>query len=240
MFTGGGKTLIALSCMAEAAKVAPDLRVAVVVPTEALARQWVSVLERSTTLRTEQIGLLGAGSHASFAKHRAVVGVINTAAKQLPELARSFQPLMLVIDECHRAGAPSFARVLKTDARFRLGLSATPDHDELDEDGEPVQYDDQLVGRALGSVVYSFGLRDARHLGWLPDYEIHHHGIRLHPVEQREYDAVSRKVDDLADQLRLAGGDASRARQLVVRQDELGATARSCSRVDLEAEGSAL
>jgi len=227
VFTGGGKTLIALSCMAEAARIAPDLRLAVVVPTEALARQWMDVLGRSTTLRAEEIGLLGAGGRATFERHRAVVAVLNTAAKQLPELPPAAHPLMLIVDECHRAGAPSFARVLKTDAKFRLGLSATPDRDEFDEDGETVRYDDQLVGRALGSVVYSFSLRDARRLDWLPDYEIHHHGIKLHPAEQSEYDAISRKVDDLADQLRLAGGDVSRARHLTARQDELGATARS-------------
>jgi superfamily II DNA or RNA helicase len=225
--TGGGKTLIALACTAEAAKIAPDVRLAVVVPTEALARQWLAMLGRYTNLRPSDIGLIGAGGTATLTRSRAVVAVLNTAAKRLPQLARSAQPLMLVVDECHRAGAPTFARVLDTPAQFRLGLSATPDREELDESGEPLSYDEQRVGQALGSVVYSFSLRDARQRGWLPDYEIHHHGLQLSGAERHEYDAISRRVDDLADELRHHGFDAGRAQQLSTRQDDVGKTARS-------------
>ena len=39
IFTGGGKSLIALACLALAAEEATDLRAAIVVPTEALAIQ---------------------------------------------------------------------------------------------------------------------------------------------------------------------------------------------------------
>ena len=38
--TGGGKTLIALACAARVAELVGDIRLVVVVPTEALARQW--------------------------------------------------------------------------------------------------------------------------------------------------------------------------------------------------------
>jgi superfamily II DNA or RNA helicase len=227
VFTGGGKTLIALACAEEASRSAPNLRLAIVVPTEALARQWQAVLERFTNLDAAEIGLLGAGGSATFANHRAVVAVLNTAAKRLPELSRSAQPLMLIVDECHRAGAPTFAQVLRTHAGFRLGLSATPDREELDDYGEPLAYDEQLVGQALGSVVYRFDLRDARLHGWLPDYEIHHHGLQLTPEERREYDSLSRRVDDLADHLRKLGFDASRAQHLQTRPDEVGQAARS-------------
>jgi superfamily II DNA or RNA helicase len=225
--TGGGKTLIALACAAEAAKIAPDMRLAVVVPTEALARQWTVMLERFTGLRPSDIGLLGAGGKATLTRSRAVVAVLNTAAKRLPRLAASAQPLMLVVDECHRAGAPTFAQVLGTPAQFRLGLSATPDREEFDDSGEPLSYDEQLVGRALGSVVYTFSLRDARRPGWLPDYEIHHHGLQLSAAELHDYDAISRRVDDLADELRQLGVDAGRAQQLQVRKDDVGRAARS-------------
>src|SRR5438067_6369292 len=162
VFTGGGKTLIALACAARVARSVPDLRLAVVVPTEALARQWQAAIEQSTTVNPSEIGLLGAGKTTSFGKSRVVVSVLNTAAKKLPELARGSQPLMFVVDECHRAGAPTFSRVLSTPAQFRLGLSATPDREELDEFGEPLAYDEQLVGQALGTVVFRFDLRDAR------------------------------------------------------------------------------
>ncbi|MGN9804041.1 DEAD/DEAH box helicase [Micromonospora sp. L32] len=224
--TGGGKTLIALACAARAAERDPDLRLAVVVPTEALARQWQAALERFTTLQSSDIGLLGAGGSADLSTCRALVAVLNTAAKQLPTLARAAQPLMLVIDECHRAGAPTFSRVLDAKADYRLGLSATPDREELDDTGQLLRYDEQLVGQGLGPVVYRFTLRDARLAGWLPDYDIHHHGIQLTDEEQREYEKISRQVDDLADELRSLGFEVGRAQQLQRRRDDVAQVAR--------------
>jgi len=227
IFTGGGKSLVALACAEEAARIEPDLRIAVVVPTEALARQWIDVFLRYSNVEGSEIGLLGAGGHDSLLTHRVLVCVLNTAAKRLPEQAVHAQPLMLVVDECHRAGAPTFAKVLATRARFRLGLSATPDRDEIDDDGEPLEFDEQLVGRSLGDIVYRFGLRDARSIGWLPDYTVHHHGLTLLPPERQEYEQLSRRIDEAAGDLRDLGGESTRARQLQARQDDVGRAARA-------------
>jgi superfamily II DNA or RNA helicase len=225
--TGGGKTLIALACAARAAVAHPDLRLAVVVPTEALARQWKAAVIRYTNVVEADVGLLGAGGTATLENHRVVIAVLNTASKQLPDMARTAQPLMLVVDECHRAGAPSFSRVLKTPSAFRLGLSATPDRDEFDDDGEPLSFDEQVVGQELGPVVYRFSLKDARQAGWLPEFSLHHHGVSLTEEERTKYDAISRRVDDAADDLRALGGDTNRSRQLAGRKDDLGQAARS-------------
>lgn len=227
VFTGGGKSMIALACAEAAARKAPGLKLAVVVPTEALARQWIDVVAKYTGTRTECIGLMGAGGRATFEGKDVLVAVLNTAAKRLPDEARGQEPLMLVVDECHRAGAPTFSRVFDTPAEFRLGLSATPDREELGEDGELLQFDEQVVGRGLGPVVYRFGLRDARRIGWLPEYSVHHHGVGLLPAEQTEYERISRRIDDAADQLRDLGGDSSRAHQLQALKNELGSAARN-------------
>lgn len=227
VFTGGGKTLIALACAAHAAANEPGLRLAVVVPTEALAHQWRASILEHTSLQAHEVGLAGAGAKDTFDRHRALILVLNTAAKKLPELAQRAQPLMLIVDECHRAGAPTFSRVLTTPAAYRLGLSATPEREELDEDGEPLAFDEQLVGRKLGPVVYRFSLRDARAHGWLPDYDLHHHGLTLHPDEKTEYDVASRRVDELADELKALGIDRGRAQQLQGRRDEVGKAAQA-------------
>ncbi|MBP1819260.1 DEAD/DEAH box helicase [Mycobacterium sp. OAE908] len=224
--TGGGKTLIALACAARVAEQAEDLHLAIVVPTEALARQWRQNLLLHTTLKPEEVGLLGAGGKATFTDRRAIVAVINTASTKLPPLAASGQPLMLIVDECHRAGAPKYREVLRTRAPFRLGLSATPDREELDESGEPLSYDEQAVGQSLGGVVYRFTLKDARRAGWLPEFSLHHHGIALAPDERREYDTISRRVDDAADSLRAHGVEPVRARSIAGRKDEAGDAAR--------------
>lgn len=186
----------------------------------ALARQWLRNLADRTSLTIEDVGLLGAGGRSTFADKRVIVAVINTASKKLPDLARGVEPFMLIVDECHRAGAPQYRHVLDVPASFRLGLSATPDREELDEDGEPLEYDEQIVGKALGGVVYRFSLKDARTHGWLPEFTLHHHGIALSPDEQREYDMVSRRVDE-------AGEDFARPR-LRARSSTL--TGRSAGR----------
>jgi len=232
--TGGGKTLIALSCFARVAVTVPDIRLAVVVPTEALARQWRQAIIDSTTLDSDDVGVLGAGEQADFRGRRVLVTVINTAAERLPELARDAQPLMLVVDECHRAGAPSFSRVLRTPSQFRLGLSATPDREEYDDDGEPLTFDEQAVGRALGGIVFRFSLRDARLSGWLPEYTLHHHGVTLGDKDRARYEAVSRRIDDSADALRGLGIEPSRARSVAGRRDDLGEAARSWVRLTAE------
>ena len=227
VFTGGGKTLLALACAERASELADDLRVAVVVPTEALARQWIESLVTHTDLARHEIGLMGAGGRDTLDGHRALVAVLNSAAKHLPDAVRanSRRGLLLVVDECHRAGAPTFSRVLRTPARFRLGLSATPDREEVDEDGEPLTFDEQLVGRLLGPVVFRFSLKDAREAGWLPEYEIHHHAIALHEDERRRYDEISRKIDDLTDEMSMLGVDATQARSAARRSDEAGRAA---------------
>lgn len=224
--TGGGKTVIALACIAEASRIDPSLRVAIVVPTEALARQWRANLVGRTSLLEDEVGLLGAGGKATFQTARVIVAVINTAAKVLPDLAPSAQPMMLVVDECHRAGAPKYQHVLDAAATYRLGLSATPDREELDDAGEPLSYDEQVVGQKLGGVVYRFTLKDARLAGWLPHFTLHHHGISLSPEEKRNYESLSRRVDEAADELRGQGFEVGRARSLASRRDQAGDAAR--------------
>jgi len=226
IFTGGGKTLIALAAFARVSARYPKTRLAVVVPSEALARQWVSVLLRETTLAKSEIGMLGAGSRDSFEGKRALVAVLNSAARKLPEIARSASPIMLVLDECHRAGAATFSKVLSTTAEYRLGLSATPSRDEVDEAGLPLSYERQVVGRKIGSVVFRFGLREARESGWLPTYTVHHHGVRLTKDERREYERISRKVTDAADRLTSGGFQTSQAWALAGRGGDVGPLAQ--------------
>jgi superfamily II DNA or RNA helicase len=227
IFTGGGKTLIALAAFARVSAVDPQTRLAVVVPTEALARQWVTSLTRHTSLTRPDIGMLGAGRRDDLEGKRALVAVLNSAARRLPELASTAQPLMLVVDECHRAGAPTFSRVLTTPARYRMGLSATPARDEVDEAGLPLEFDRQVVGQRLGQVVFQFGLREAREVGWLPEYTVHHHGVHLTEQEAREYEQLGRKVNDAADRLTASGIQTSQAWHLATRGGELAALAQS-------------
>lgn len=226
IFTGGGKTLIALTAFTRVSAIAPETKLAVVVPTEALARQWITTVVQQTTLRKNEVGLLGAGRRDTFEGKRALIAVLNSAARKLPELAARSGPIMLVVDEAHRAGAQTFSKVLVTPAEYRLGLSATPVRDEVDEAGLPLTFDRQVVGRKLGDVVFRFGLREAREIGWLPEYTVHHHGVRLAEDERGEYERVSRKVTDAADRLTSAGCQTSQAWNLAGRAGEVAPLAQ--------------
>jgi superfamily II DNA or RNA helicase len=221
IFTGGGKTLIALACCEAAARAEDGLSVAIVVPTEALAHQWRQVVERFTTVPRERIGLLGAGRRDSLRTHQVLVCVLNTARDNLVEMARDVDPLMLIVDECHRAGSPENSRVLRTTARYRLGLSATPEREEVDESGQPIEYSEQVLGRELGDVCFRFTLGDAREVGWLPSYRLFHHAVHLWPEERAAYDQLSRQIDDVSKRLRELGVPTGRAIQLGRRDPEL-------------------
>lgn len=197
-----------------------------VVPTEALARQWVDSISTWLGLSPSSVGLLGAGGDDNLATHDYLVSVVNTAARALP--GRTIEEdTMLVVDECHRAGAPTFSQVLETAARFRLGLSATPDRQELDEYGLPIDFDHHVIGRKLGRIVYRFSLKDAREAGWLPTYRLHHHGVSLTADERLEYEAVSRKVKDLQDRLLEAGVNSRRGFGRPHRDDHVASLQRA-------------
>ncbi|RZU73628.1 superfamily II DNA or RNA helicase [Micromonospora kangleipakensis] len=228
IFTGGGKSLIALECIRRAAFLEPQLRVAIVVPTLALARQWHDVVLRHTMLDPRDVGRLDGEHKDDLKSKRILISVLNTAAERLPELAvAAAAPLMLVVDECHRAGAPRFSRVLETRAPFRLGLSATAERDDVDEQGLPIQYDDHILGEKLGPLVYRFDLRAARKVGWLPEYTVHHHAVELTPEERRRYEQLTRRIDDLSERLDDFGVPSSLVRQATGRPGEMGALARS-------------
>lgn len=227
IFTGGGKSLIALECMRRAAESAPALRVAIVVPTVALARQWRRVLTSRTSLTDSSIGELHGGRRGDLVRYRVLIAVLNSAASHLPDMVKIVHdPVMLVVDESHRAGAPQFSRVLQTPARFRLGLSATAERDDVDEDGTPIDYDEHVLGRLLGGIVHRFDLRAARRIGWLPEFTVNHHAVHLLKDERRRYDEISRTIDDLVEQLRAAGIDAASARVVATRAGETAQLAR--------------
>ncbi|WBB47437.1 DEAD/DEAH box helicase [Verrucosispora sp. WMMA2044] len=228
IFTGGGKSLIALECIRRAALLEPQLRVAIVVPTLALARQWHNVVLRHTMLDPRDVGRLDGDHKDDLQSKLILISVLNTAAERLPELAvAASAPVMLVVDECHRAGAPRFSRVLETKASFRLGLSATAERDDVDEHGLPIQYDDHVLGEKLGPLVYRFDLRAARRVGWLPEYTVHHHAVELTPEERRRYEQLTRRIDDLSERLDDSGVPNSLARQATGRPGEIGVLARS-------------
>jgi superfamily II DNA or RNA helicase len=105
---------------------------------------------------------------------------------------------MLVADECHRAGAKEMSQVFKTTRRWSLGLSATPEREDDDDAG----YNESLLGKEVGPIIYEFNLADALREGLVPKFTINHLALPMTQAERTRYEALSRSITDSMSKLR--------------------------------------
>jgi superfamily II DNA or RNA helicase len=215
--TGAGKTILALAIAQRLQQSErSSLRVAVVVPTVVLLNQWKEELAAHSNLPSSAIGLMGGGHSDGFNDEiRVLICVLNSAAKKLPgEVERTGigNDLLLIVDECHRAGASEMKKVFAAKRAFSLGLSATPEreNDVLpdDEDGqsasesdETIPFEETVLGQALGPVVFEMNYAEAIRNGVLPPFRIVHYGLSLGLKEREKYERVSRDITDLRSEL---------------------------------------
>ncbi len=222
--TGAGKTILALA-IAEDLQNNHDqgLRIAIVVPTIVLMDQWYDAFAKHSNLPPKAIGRLGGGNRDDFGNDRRIlISVLASASKLLPDRGKAAsigKHLLLIVDECHRAGAQKMSRVLDVTRAYSLGLSATPERDESpDLDVEDVavvdstdeSFDDSLVGQELGPIIYELNFAEAIERGILPKFEICHYGLPLTPQERTAYEKYSREITELREALR-KGSKAARA-----------------------------
>jgi len=116
--TGSGKTVMALYILARRKQ--PAL---IIVHTADLARQWSERIETFLNIPVKEIGRIGGGK-------KKIGGKITVALVQsLYKCAETVAPQVghLIVDECHRTPSRTFTdAVTEFDARYMLGLSATP------------------------------------------------------------------------------------------------------------------
>ena len=116
--TGSGKTVMALYMIA--ARRQPTL---VIVHTKDLAFQWIERIGQFMGIAPETVGLVGAGKQRLG--DRITVGLVQSLYRRAEEIAPHIGHL--VVDECHRIPSRTFTdAVTEFDAKFMLGLSATP------------------------------------------------------------------------------------------------------------------
>ncbi|WP_207455053.1 DEAD/DEAH box helicase [Azospirillum sp. SYSU D00513] len=210
--TGAGKTILSLAVAEHVQNnLENDLHVAIIVPSVVLANQWRSVLLQHGSLGTEAIGMLGGGHSDQFTSEvRILIAVLNSAAQKLPEIVRSAKVgdrLLLIVDECHRAGASERRKIFETQRRFSLGLSATPERgDEFDDSANndeayQMPSGDAVLAAELGEVVYQLNYAEAIKTGTLADFKIEHYGLALTTDERNKYDQISQSISDLRREL---------------------------------------
>ena len=125
--TGSGKTEVALSMVQRIGRTA-----LVVVDQENLLTQWIDRAKRVLGLSSSQIGIVQ-GDTCDYEGKFLVIAMMQSLSQRRYDLPLYDWPGVLVMDECHTAGAPTFSRVLmQFSARIRVGISATVDRkDEL-------------------------------------------------------------------------------------------------------------
>ena len=116
--TGSGKTVMALYILAQRRQ--PAL---IVVHTADLARQWSERIESFLNIPAKEIGRIGGGKKKIGEK------ITVALVQSLYKCAETVAPQVghLIVDECHRTPSRTFTdAVTEFDARYMLGLSATP------------------------------------------------------------------------------------------------------------------
>jgi superfamily II DNA or RNA helicase len=215
--TGGGKTLFALQCALDVMSRDPNLRVGVVVPSVALLDQWYVDLQEELEAAPEEIHVVRTGARPN-PQTRFHLAVINTARTQgvglPPEL-----PGMLVVDECHRAGAVQNREALKGSFVATLGLSATPER----------EYDaaltEVLIPR-LGPIVFEYSYVAAAADGVIAPFGLINIEVPLTSEESDRYDKVSRQVSTAWRAFNEGKVDETRVKILLRRRALLSAKAR--------------
>jgi superfamily II DNA or RNA helicase len=112
--TGSGKTVLAIWTIAK--RKVPTL---IVVHTKELLYQWRDKVVQFLNVKKNHIGLVGDG-HNNYGI--ITIGIVNSLAKKKIEYPFG----TIIIDECHRVPASTFANVInKVNTKYLLGLTAT-------------------------------------------------------------------------------------------------------------------
>lgn len=202
MATGTGKTITALAALSklwEAYRDELSMLTVVTVPYQHLADQWAEEARRfgvTPILCYEGQSRWSDQLDAALAvlrgdQHR-LVFVIAVNATYCSDafqdrLRAAPGTLTLVSDEAHTAGAKSMRRLLPEAARFRLGLSATPDR-HMDPEGT------SAIRSYFGRSVYELGLKQAIALGALVPYRYFPIVVELTEEELDEYVDLTMKI----------------------------------------------
>jgi superfamily II DNA or RNA helicase len=194
--TGSGKTRLALAAVqlvVERGGVA-----LVLVPTLGLQDQWVR--ELAAVVPRGRIGRLGGGRSDDLDRHAVLVATPQSAAG-LPIEPPHGVPGLLVADEAHRFGAPTWAEALKPSFTLRLALTATF---EREDDGLV-----DVLAPYFGEVVHRYGYAEAARDGVIAPFDVTLVGVPLTADEQARHDELDARVRRVTRAL-IAGGSLPR------------------------------
>ena len=202
MATGTGKTITAFNALSNLMKREERLAVVIVVPYQHLVTQWadeakefgiefIKCFESSNTWASM---LLKAITRYEFKEQKNIFIITTTSTYLLPKFQdpiSKLNNLCLIVDEAHNFGAPNIRKKYLDNAKFRLGLSATPER-HMDEEGT------NAIFGYLGNIIYEFSLEKAIQMKMLTPYKYYPVLVHLTQDEQEEYIAITRQISQLS------------------------------------------
>ena len=180
--TGTGKSMVGIAAIRDVT--AQGGYALVVVPTKALADQWVALIRKMLPLLT--VGRFGDGVREDFNTKRVIVANVQSLRKPMPSKSLT----LLVADEVHRYGAAEWAKTLKESFGQRLGLTAT--YERTGDDAIVEKLDPYFSGK-----VFTYPYAEALADGVVAPFNLAMVAVKFSTSEQAKYDE-SRELADKA------------------------------------------
>ena len=198
--TGAGKTITAIHAIVRLSEAIDGLACVIAAPYQNLADQWVAILAKFNIYPVKcyisrsqwedklrnMVHELTMGSR----KFGAVV-VVNRTLKS-PEFQDCLSKikgnrLLWIGDECHHHTSRAYEGFLSTHARYRIGLSATPQH-YLDEERN------ERLNEFYGDIVSRYTLKQAITDKVLTPYVYYPHIVEFTEAEADEFGDLSEQI----------------------------------------------
>ena len=198
--TGAGKTITAIHAIVKLSESIDGLACVIAVPYQNLADQWVDILSafniypvRCYVSRGQWYDKLRNVVHELVMGSRkfAAIVVVNRTLKS-PEFQGCLKQLkgnrlLWIGDECHHHTSRAYEGFLPEHARYRIGLSATPEH-YLDEERN------ERLAEFYGQIVFRYTLRQAIEDKVLTPYMYYPHLVTLTKSEAEEFVSLSEQI----------------------------------------------
>ena len=201
--TGAGKTITALHAATQLANHQKHLALVVAVPYQNLADQWCEVMElfSITAIRCYmskanwQLDLSTAISDFNLNKTKPFLAIVvvnrTLSSTAFQKEIQRLKPnnLLFVGDECHHHASKTIIKNLP-EARFRIGLSATPWSSKEEEK-------ESILKSYYGDIIANYSIADALKDNVLTPYQYFIHLFYLTSEETEEYQQISGEIGKL-------------------------------------------
>jgi len=201
--TGAGKTITSIYGAVKIANEGNRLFLVVAVPYKILAEQWCEVLSEFNISpikcfhsKNNWFGALlnNVQSFKLGIKNFCCVVVVNRTlqGQTFNDVISKINSneLMFIGDECHHHSSENISKKLP-DAKFKIGLSATPWSRKDVTQGESLR-------KYYGNIIATYSLKEALGDGILVNYEYYIHSVTLNEDEEEKYRAINKTIAQIA------------------------------------------